>query len=242
LSSQHQIHISGSAKKFFSDDLAHTEGMTRADLCAAPVAMDRGPDTAAVADDLVALLGQDRLHYVELGPEPVKTSALIGYLLEHGWSLRLHSHDSIMLRKSRCVMRSSRYFHSARIQLPREELPRLERHHIELGQDVTLITMLGFQEGNELPAPSATLFEAWVVSRPMCCPRCSYQRLRATIISAVSMNMLDEPISDLIGLKMGSRNVAPIRLSFLKLNITMICTGLRQLFYRLAMVARKVIC
>lgn len=63
----------------------NTEGITGAGICAAPCGTGSLGDLLhSVADDLVELLGRDSLHYVELGPEPVKTSALMGYLLEAG--------------------------------------------------------------------------------------------------------------------------------------------------------------
>lgn len=62
------------------------EGVNRVDLCAAPCGNGALSEILrAVANDLVDLVGQDRLHYVELGPEPIKTSALLHHLLENGY-------------------------------------------------------------------------------------------------------------------------------------------------------------
>lgn len=132
----------------------NAEGMTRADLCATPSGYGSLNQTLrAVADDLVALVGQDRLHYVELGPEPVKTSALIGYLLENGVKAQdytaidiNHASQAVMRDALEPLLPTAQGFNYLA-----EDFRNLERQHIERGQDVTLITMLGFQEGNELP-------------------------------------------------------------------------------------------
>ncbi|MGL5997591.1 MAG: hypothetical protein ACRC1I_13940 [Pseudomonas proteolytica] len=63
----------------------NTEGISGAGLCASPCGSGSlGEILYSVASDLVDLLGPGSLHYVELGPEPVKTSALMGYLLDCG--------------------------------------------------------------------------------------------------------------------------------------------------------------
>ncbi|NVZ68435.1 hypothetical protein [Pseudomonas costantinii] len=130
------------------------EGLNRVDLCATPCGKGAlGELLRAVADDLVELIGRGQLHYVELGPEPIKTSALIHYLLERGIE-PLHYTAVDINQASQGVMRQVvepllgapqgfRYLST--------DFRELCRSHIESGQDVTLITMLGFQEGNELP-------------------------------------------------------------------------------------------
>lgn len=130
------------------------EGVDRVDLCAAPCGQGAlGQLLRAVADDLVELVGQDRLHYVELGPEPIKTCALMRHLVENG-AEPLHYTAVDINQASQGVMRRSvepllaapqgfRYLST--------DFRSLYRRHIDCGQDVTLITMLGFQEGNELP-------------------------------------------------------------------------------------------
>ena len=127
------------------------EGVDRVDLCAAPCGQGAlGQLLRAVADDLVELVGQDRLHYVELGPEPIKTCALMRHLLENG-AEPLHYTAVDINQASHGVMRRSvepllaapqgfRYLST--------DFRSLYRRHIDCGQDVTLITMLGFQVGN----------------------------------------------------------------------------------------------
>jgi hypothetical protein len=130
------------------------EGLTRADLCATPCGKGAlSTLLRAVADDLVDVVGEGSLHYVELGPEPIKTSALINRLLEHGKPL-LHYTAVDINAASYEVMRDAVEPLLASPQGFRylaTDFRDLSRHHIECGQDVTLITMLGFQEGNELP-------------------------------------------------------------------------------------------
>ncbi|XVO88958.1 hypothetical protein ACQ9Y2_07785 [Pseudomonas palleroniana] len=130
------------------------EGMDRADLCAAPCGSGALSELLrAVADGLIELVGQGRLHYVELGPEPIKTSALIHYLLESG-AEPVHYTAVDINRASQGVMRRTV---EPLLAAPQEfrylatDFRALLRDDIECGQDVTLITMLGFQEGNELP-------------------------------------------------------------------------------------------
>ncbi|PRA28287.1 hypothetical protein [Pseudomonas poae] len=130
------------------------EGISRADMCATPCGKGAlGGLLRTVADDLVELVGQGGLHYVELGPEPIKTSALIHHLLESG-TKPLHYTAVDINETSQSVMRE--------VVAPLLAAPEgfrylatdfrtLRRRHIECGQDMTLITMLGFQEGNELP-------------------------------------------------------------------------------------------
>ncbi|WP_339519664.1 hypothetical protein [Pseudomonas proteolytica] len=132
----------------------NTEGISDAGLCAAPCGSGSlGEILYSVASDLVDLLGPGSLHYVELGPEPVKTSALMGYLLDCGSEPQHYTAVDIN-SASQAVMR--------RVVEPLLPTPQgfsylatdfrdLHRHQLERGQDVTLITMLGFQEGNELP-------------------------------------------------------------------------------------------
>ena len=185
----------------------NTEGMTRADLCAAPSGYGSLDQTLrAVADDLVVLLGQDRLHYVELGPEPVKTSALIGYLLEHGVEPQDYTAIDIN-RASHITMRDA-----VEPLLPAAQgfnylaknFRDLERHHIERGQDVTLITMLGFQEGNELPGTIGDIIrsvggkQTYVLSEMQLSMPEGDDHIRRFYEHACMSRF-----SDLIGLKMG---------------------------------------
>ncbi len=130
------------------------EGVNRVDLCAAPCGNGALSEIlSAVADDLVGLVGQDRLHYVELGPEPIKTSVLLHHLLENGVEavrytavdINRASHD-VMRRAVEPLLPAPENFRYLAI-----DFRALCRDDIECEQDVTLVTMLGFQEGNELP-------------------------------------------------------------------------------------------
>ncbi len=185
----------------------NTEGMTRSDLCAAPSGYGSLDQTLrAVADDLIVLLGQDRLHYVELGPEPVKTSALIGYLLAHGVEPQDYTAIDIN-RASHIAMRNA-----VEPLLPAahgfnylaKNFRDLERHHIERGQDVTLITMLGFQEGNELPGTIGDIIrsvggkQTYVLSEMQLSTPEGDDHIRRFYEHACMSRF-----SDLIGLKMG---------------------------------------
>ena len=140
----------------------NNEGMTCADVCAAPDGQGSLSQTLrAVARELAVLVGQDRLHYVELGPEPVKTSTLIRSLRDGG----VHPTDYTAIdinESSHAIMRDA-----VVPLLPgthgfnylAQDFRDVQRQHIECGQDVTLITMLGFQEGNELPGTIGDLIQ-----------------------------------------------------------------------------------
>ncbi len=130
------------------------EGLSQVDLCAAPCGEGAlGELLLAVADDLVNLVGQGQLHYVELGPEPIKTSALIQHLLESGTEPLHYTAVDINQTSLRVMQQVIEPLLAAPqgFRYLATDFRGLCRRHIERGQDVTLITMLGFQEGNELP-------------------------------------------------------------------------------------------
>lgn len=132
----------------------NSQGISDEGVCAAPCGTGSlGDLLQSVAGDLVDLLGQGSVHYVELGPEPVKRSALMGYLLECGIELEYYTavdincaSQGIMRRAIEPMLATPQGF-----SYLATDFRDLSRHQLERGQDVTLITMLGFQEGNELP-------------------------------------------------------------------------------------------
>ena len=114
-----------------------------------------------VAEKLAALSWGHRVHYVELGPEPVKTARLLKRIAETATSIRYTAID--INQTSESAMRDA-------------VLPILSEHgdfnyvaadyrtitHAALrhDQDLTLITLLGFQEGNELPVSTGRLIRS----------------------------------------------------------------------------------
>lgn len=185
----------------------NTQGITGADVCAAPCGSGSLGDLLhAVADDLIQLVGRDSLHYVELGPEPVKTSALISYLLEAGVEPRYYTAVDIN-RASYDVMRK---VVEPLLMAPQgfgylaSDFRELRRHHIERGQDVTLITMLGFQEGNELPDTLGEIIHRMGSTRTYVLSEMQLSTSDGdTHIQRFYDNDCMRRFSDLIGLKMG---------------------------------------
>lgn len=116
---------------------------------------------ANVAERLAALASGRRVHYVELGPEPIKSTCLLKRMAETSSSIRYTAID--INQTSEAAMRdalrpivqadgSFNYIAADYRTVTHEAL----RHD----QEVTLITLLGFQEGNELPVSTGRLIRS----------------------------------------------------------------------------------
>lgn len=135
------------------------QGMSQHGLCAdahGHGALKCTIDT--LADRLATLSWRRHLHYVELGPEPVKTARLLARIADSCASIRYTAID---------INQTSEHAMRAAI------LPIVEGRgsfnyiaadyrtvtHADLcfDQDLTLITLLGFQEGNELAVSTGRL-------------------------------------------------------------------------------------
>lgn len=111
-----------------------------------------------VADHLAALGSGRRVHYVELGPEPIKSACLLKRMAETSSSIRYTAIDinqtsePAMRDALRPIVQSDGSFNYMAADY-RNVTHDLLRHD----QELTLITLLGFQEGNELPVSTGRL-------------------------------------------------------------------------------------
>jgi hypothetical protein len=107
---------------------------------------------------LTSLSQGNRVHYVELGPEPVKTSYILTRIAQAAATVRYTAID--INATSESAIRDAvipiiadpinfHYFAADYRTVTQDTL-----HH---DQDLTLITMLGFQEGNEPPVVTGRL-------------------------------------------------------------------------------------
>lgn len=114
-----------------------------------------------LADRLAALSEERHVHYIELGPEPIKTACLVKRISEASASTRYTAID--INQTSESAMRdavlpivnergSFNYIAADYRTVTHADL----RHD----QDITLITLLGFQEGNELPVTTGRLIRS----------------------------------------------------------------------------------
>lgn len=107
----------------------------------------------------LSLLCKDRhVHYVELGPEPIKTACLLDDVVDVSDTLRYTAIDINETSKATMhdvvepIVASRGSFHYIAA-----DFHSVTAQCLNHGQDITLITMLGFQEGNELPVTTGRL-------------------------------------------------------------------------------------
>lgn len=138
----------------------NSQGLSRDDVCADH--QGQGSLRTLVSDvgESLSKLGRHcRVHYVELGPEPIKTTQLVGRIAMGGVQ-SLHYTAIDVNETSKPAMRAAieplveknggfRYVAADYRHMTRESMRR--------GHDITVITMLGFQEGNELPVTTGRL-------------------------------------------------------------------------------------
>ena len=111
-----------------------------------------------VAERLAVLSSGRRLHYVELGPEPIKSTCLLRRIAQSSSSIRYTAIDinqtsePAMSDAVRPIVQADGSFNYIAADY-RTVTHDVLRHDEEL----TLITLLGFQEGNELPVSTGRL-------------------------------------------------------------------------------------
>ncbi|QRR07811.1 hypothetical protein FPJ27_16370 [Burkholderia sp. MS455] len=126
----------------------------------------------ALSERLATLSRGRHVHYIELGPEPVKTTELMkavsggepNHLRYTAVDINESSEDAMRhaIMPFRVDINESSEDAMRHAIMPFLKTPgcfnyiaddyrNVQWNHIDLGQDVTFITMLGFQEGNELP-------------------------------------------------------------------------------------------
>jgi hypothetical protein len=113
-----------------------------------------------IAEDIARKMGDGPLQYTELGPEPSKTKFILRTLLENGVEIRRYSGVDI-----NPTSRSTMERELAEL-LPEE----LIHYHLVLFEDLketdfrlpaikNLVTMLGFEEGNEHPRKTREMLD-----------------------------------------------------------------------------------
>ncbi|CAM3667295.1 hypothetical protein CCOS865_05223 [Pseudomonas reidholzensis] len=111
-----------------------------------------------VAERLAALSSGRRVHYVELGPEPIKSACLLKRMAETSSAIRYTAIDinqtseAAMSDAVRPIVPGEGSFNY--IAADYRTVTHDDLHH---DQELTLITLLGFQEGNELPVSTGRL-------------------------------------------------------------------------------------
>lgn len=136
------------------------EGIGNPDLCKSERGGSSFRDTLIqVVDDFSRYAGGRPVRYVELGPEPIKTGAIMDALLDCGIEIAAYTGVDINPASEGIIRQSAGRF------LPAERINHLtaDYHTIEgfgpaPDDAITLVTMLGFQEGNESPRRMAGMF------------------------------------------------------------------------------------
>ncbi|WP_433735059.1 hypothetical protein [Pseudomonas monteilii] len=114
-----------------------------------------------VADRLAALGNGRRVHYVELGPEPIKSACLLKRMAETSSSIRYTAIDinqtsePAMSDAVRPIVQGDGSFN----YIAADYRP-VTHDDLRHDQELTLITLLGFQEGNELPVSTGRLIRS----------------------------------------------------------------------------------
>jgi len=113
----------------------------------------------AIADDFAKCCLGRAVHYVELGPEPVKTSFILERLGNSGVDIRDYtavdinpSSRDVMAEHVGAVLGAGKFHHLT------ADYHTLDGFSLADDGVPALVTMLGFQEGNESPARMAGLF------------------------------------------------------------------------------------
>ncbi|TLD11682.1 hypothetical protein PspLS_11795 [Pyricularia sp. CBS 133598] len=133
-------------------------------LCSGPSGGASFHEALVAATDQIARLTTGKpIRYVELGPEPWKSSVILAQLLRPGSGVRLHQYIGLDINpESEHMMRSvlepiigpNRFtywvqdFYHASV----EDYPPLPGSDVDEEEIVTVVANLGFQEGNDLPS------------------------------------------------------------------------------------------
>ena len=113
----------------------------------------------SVIDDITRHADGRPVRYVELGPEPIKTGIILETLQENG--TRIDSYTGIDINPaSEGIIRQAvgRFLPSEKIRHLTADYHTVNGFQPANDNAVTLVTMLGFQEGNESPRRMAGMF------------------------------------------------------------------------------------
>ncbi|WP_409272826.1 hypothetical protein [Pseudomonas sp. KCJK9111] len=135
------------------------QGLNQSGLCAD--AQGRGPLRSVIGDvaqRLAALCRGRSVHYVELGPEPVKSACLLKQMADACTTVRYTAIDinqtsEPAMRDALCPILGNQ----GSFNYIAADYRTVTREALHPGEDITLITLLGFQEGNEWPVSTGRL-------------------------------------------------------------------------------------
>jgi hypothetical protein len=136
------------------------QGVNGAKLCRSELGGTSFIETLRdTVDDLIAQLAGRRLRYVELGPEPIKTMEIVSQLLEAG--IVIDSYTAVDINPaSSAIMREAlgALLPADKIDFVTADYHNLNSLSFGATDSPVLVTMLGFQEGNEAPYRMAQFF------------------------------------------------------------------------------------
>lgn len=138
------------------------QGVEDDTLCACPSGQGSLKTVLQDMSDRLSVLCHDaKVHYVELGPEPIKTSRILSEIsatASHvdytAIDINESSRSCMQMAVSPLVSPNGSFNYLA------ADYRTVESWKLDQGQDMTIITMLGFQEGNELPVTTGRLIRS----------------------------------------------------------------------------------
>lgn len=113
-----------------------------------------------IVDEIAKGFKLEPLVYVELGPEPIKTEFIMSRLIEKG--VRIESYVSVDINpKSENEMKSTikKFLPEDKIFFINKSFEKLNSSDFQEVKNPIIVTMLGFQEGNDLPQDTALLLQ-----------------------------------------------------------------------------------
>lgn len=107
---------------------------------------------SSAVDAIIKQFQGQTIHYVELGPEPIKTSYILNKLLANGVNIESYVGVDINPASSSVMKQElSQLLPLQKIQNKVQAFSQFQADSIRKANTPCLITMLGFQEGNESP-------------------------------------------------------------------------------------------
>ncbi len=141
---------------------------------------------ARITDDFAERIGSAPFHYVELGPEPVKTSFIIETLLKRGANIQ--SYVGVDINPASTATMNEALLRLLPAEAIQHRTVAFERFDVDAVRHdglPALITMLGFQEGNEDPQMMGALLaklagaDDWLLSEMQVRPAEGWQAVTA---------------------------------------------------------------
>lgn len=112
----------------------------------------------AILGHALDAMGSDPYQYTELGPEPAKTTHIITYLIRHGADLRRYTAIDINpYSRSPVTEQVSQVLPNRPVRYREQVFANVTAGNCRCRGMHNLVTMLGFEEGNEHPATNASM-------------------------------------------------------------------------------------